>query len=429
MANEIGCSTSALDYFSPTPRHTDLIASKRVTYYPKNTITNADTILFDIPPIEEYIDTNLCNVVFSLKVTNTDGTDLTANAKVALTDNVAAALFKSVTLYINSQRITESNVYQPFENYFTSRFGYSKNASKIHLKHLLGLTTEAPGKNDALDESAVGWTERQAWTALSAEIQFVAPIPCDFFKTCREYLPPLQEVRLEFKLNDPKFVLTGDGNFKYTLTSIKLDILQIEVAAGKTMAIFKQQALTPLQLHYTNMQIQSYTIPAKTNVSNLRGLFKDTSPSQICMILVETARITGSIMKKDKFKFEHGYVEKVILRKHGLIVNNVEHVTNFDKKDAKELYDRVLDTFQAGFSGTDINLSYEQFLDGSTMWVWNLTPNHDSSCAVGMPLSKGEFDADIYVKPGQQNEDLTALFLAKFDGTVLIGPGNDTTSF
>ena len=35
-------------------------------------------------------------------------------------------------------------------------------------------------------------------------------------------LPPLQDLKLEFKLQSPKFLLTGTGNFKYELTSFEL---------------------------------------------------------------------------------------------------------------------------------------------------------------------------------------------------------------
>jgi hypothetical protein len=206
--------------------------------------------------------------------------------------------------------------------------------------------------------------------------------------------------------------------------------MHIQVASSTTMAILKQQAITPIQLHYSNIQVQSCTIPAKTPVANLRGLFRDKNPSQIFMLLVETPRCNG-VMGKDPFKFENANVDKVVLRKNGLSVNNVEHVTNFEGGDAKILYDRVIDAFQVGFDGSDNNLSYEQFLNGSTMWTWTLAPNNDAKCSVGMPLAKGDFEADIYIKQGKAdaNGDLTALFLAKFDGTVLIGEGNSTTSF
>lgn len=432
MSSEIGCSTSALDFFTPMPRHAELLASKKVTQRPVNSITGADTIVFDIPGGEDFTDPAACNLVVKLKVTNANGSAMATTGaipNVALSDNVMAALFRSVTLYMNNQRITESNVYQTYENYFTSRYGYSKNAVKVHLKHLLGMTTEVAGKNDSFDGTAKGWTERKKWTEGSKEVCFVSPIPCDFFKTCSQYIPPGQDLRLEFKLNDSEFVLSGAGTCVYKLTSIELETVHVDVVASSTMALFKQRAITPFQLHYSNMQVQSCTIPAKTPVANLRGLFRDKTPSQIYMLLVETDRING-VMAKDPFKFEHANVQKVILRKNGLSVNNLEHITDFEGGDAKVLYDRVIDAFQVGFDGADNNLSYEQFMSGSTMWAWTLAPNNDAKCAVGMSLTKGDFEADIYIKQGKAdgNADLTALFLAKFDATVTIGEGNATTN-
>ena len=53
------------------------------------------------------------------------------------------------------------------------------------------------------------------------EATFVGQIPSDFFRSCSQFLPPLQDLKLEFKLQRPEFVLTGTGNFKYELTSFE----------------------------------------------------------------------------------------------------------------------------------------------------------------------------------------------------------------
>ena len=59
-------------------------------------------------------------------------------------------LFKSVSVYLNGVKITSSNVYQAIENYFVTRFGVAKDATKIHVQALQGLTDEAADKHDIL---------------------------------------------------------------------------------------------------------------------------------------------------------------------------------------------------------------------------------------------------------------------------------------
>ena len=67
---------------------------------------------------------------------------------VALSDNVLGTLFKSVSVYLNGIKITSLNVYQTIENYFVTRFGVAKDATKIHVQALQGLTGEAADKHD-----------------------------------------------------------------------------------------------------------------------------------------------------------------------------------------------------------------------------------------------------------------------------------------
>ena len=101
------------------------------------------------------------------------------------------------------------------------------------------------------------------------------------------------------------------------------------------------------------------------------------------------------------------------------------HNTNFDNDDAKELYFNVCQSFNVGFNSRNINITYEQFLDGSTMWAWTLSSDRDANNNVALLQKPANFEADIYVKNGYtDNADLTALFIGKFVKSVLIGADN-----
>ena len=83
--------------------------------------------------------------------------------------------------------------------------------------------------------------------------------------------------------------------------------------------------------------------------------------------------------------------------------------------DAKEVYYYACQAFDIGFNSRDANLTYEQFLDGSTMWAWTLSPDTDANNNFALLQKPGNFEAHIYVKNGYtQNADLTALLIGKF---------------
>ena len=77
-----------------------------------NSITNVTTIMFAIPPMDDFIDLQGSYMVFKVKVLKADGTQLVDDDAVALSDNVSGTLFKSVSVYLNDVKITNSNVYQ-----------------------------------------------------------------------------------------------------------------------------------------------------------------------------------------------------------------------------------------------------------------------------------------------------------------------------
>lgn len=425
MASEIGVTSSGLEYSQMTPRHTVLSNGMYVRNLPKNTLNGANTIVFDLDPVVNTIHAQECYIVGKVKITKNNGDPLVAADVVALSDNVVGTLFKSVNVTINNTKITNSNVYQTFENYFASRFGIGKNGLDIHVQQLQGLTGEAAGKNDAKNAEATGWTIRKAWTAESKEFEFIGQIPNDFFRSCSQFIPPMQDITIEFKLNDADIVLTGTEAFKFNLKSLELFTRQVSIPASEAMAIYKRQAVKPLHLNFTSLEIQSYTISAGKQVEYIRGIFPHQSPHQLFLVLIETDRING-VTTKDPFKFENAKVEKVVLRQNGTPLMLEAFETDFDNSDAKQAYYFVCQAFDVGHNSRDANLTYEQYLNGATMWAWTLSPDMDANNGVGLLQRPGNYEADIYVKAGTVNPDLTALFIGKFGKTVQIGANNNT---
>ena len=71
------------------------------------------------------------------------------------------------------------------------------------------------------------------------------------------------------------------------------------------------------------------------------------------------------------------------------------HNTDFENEDAKEVYYHMCQAFDVGFNSHDANLTYKQFLDGSTMWAWTLSPDTDANNNVALLQKPGNFEADI----------------------------------
>ena len=87
---------------------------------------------------------------------------------------------------------------------------------------------------------------------------------------------------------------------------------QVSVAAKTTMQLFKQQAMRPLLMNFTNVELQSFTMPAGKQVEFVQGIFPHDMPHQLFLVLIETDRVS-EVFTKVPFKFENAKVEKVIL--------------------------------------------------------------------------------------------------------------------
>ena len=164
-------------------------------------------------------------------------------------------------------------------------------------------------------------------------------------------------------------------------------------------------------------------------VKNIRGIFPYCMRRQVFMVLVDTDRING-IMTKDPYKFRHIRVAKVVLRQNGrpVMINSI--TTSFDPNDLDAImaYNLFCQGLDVGMNGQDVNVTYAQFVNGFTVWVWTISPDMDANNGIGLPQKPGNFDADIYVEAGHTtNTGLTALFLGKTRKAVQIGQNNYTT--
>ena len=101
MASEVGYTSSAISYSHGVPRQTDLKEAKYVRQLPMNSITDVTTIMFAIPPMDDFIDLQESYMVVKVKVLKANGTQLVDDDAVALSDNVLGTLFKSVSVYLN----------------------------------------------------------------------------------------------------------------------------------------------------------------------------------------------------------------------------------------------------------------------------------------------------------------------------------------
>jgi hypothetical protein len=421
-------SNSALDYQVSVPAYSDLEEGYFFSNIPLNSIDDAETITVKFPVIDEFIDLPECFMDVELEIRNSDGTPLAENADVAFVDNTPFSIFKSLVVYVNGIPVTPSTVYQTYTNYFATRFGTPQSAAQIHLKAIQGFTSETAGMNDTRTAAAVGWSARKAEAKGSKKVHFRTPIPSDFFRTSAAYLPPRQKLELEFKLNSSAFALNASATtYKFKLEKISVHCRKVSVASFAAMAVNKNQAHKGLKMNFTSLETQSHTIAAAKQVEHISGLFPRHSPNQIFLMLIETDRING-VMTKDPFKFENAMVEKVVLRQNGrplMIECQKSNFTEGATQDAVEPYWFLIQSLNVGHNGTNANITLDQFINGSTVWSWILSPDMDANNGMRLPPRPGNFEVDIYVKSGHTtNAGLTALFIGKGIRTVEINELN-----
>ncbi|CAB3997084.1 uncharacterized transposon-derived [Paramuricea clavata] len=115
------CAKSKLDLFSVPPTQISLEKGHWIDHQPVASLANGGAFTFLSPGTEDYVDLARTILVIRAKVTKANGTNLGANEKVGVVNNLLHSLFKQVDVFLKGKQVTQA----------TSTYAYSGNPSQL----------------------------------------------------------------------------------------------------------------------------------------------------------------------------------------------------------------------------------------------------------------------------------------------------------
>ena len=219
----IPCTKSETMLFAPIPEQRAVDSSTNVSYGNNSTLENASAITVVIPQEDKFIDfhDSVLNIGLKILKSGVDMKDAEDN-DVAFANIPLSTIFKRVEVFLGDKQISGSDDFEAYKNYVNWETTFSANAKKHGLR-CIGYAKDTTGKMDTRGADNAGFALRQGWTAKSAEVRFVGPIPSDLFLSAERLLPPNVPIRLVFKLASPEFcLLAPNATFNYKITHFEV---------------------------------------------------------------------------------------------------------------------------------------------------------------------------------------------------------------
>lgn len=377
---------------------------EKITYVKKYPISrelnHAAPFEFLIPGSDvDFIDVENITLYVKAKIVNHQNRKLSAeeSERVSPTNNFLHSLFKKVEVRIGREtdsQISHSLPTYPYRAYLQELLSRSPEQAE-NWGSTEGWILDDAGKFDDVGEAEEqtdaegvkietwreshnsGFEERKKMINESQIFEMKGALKVDLCQQSR-YL--LNQVNLRFSLekHNPEFYLmfaNGEGPFKISFIDIYLNVPYVTLSSSKFVQINKALLTHPAIYPIQRVEVSDCIINPHFKTVRFDNLFSSTQelPSRLVLTIVSNDRISGAC-DLNPFLFYHHNVEALTLKIDGVTVGGTPYQMEFDQDCALEpffdLWTRL--GYKDGCSSLDLN--YHQFLNGCTLYVFDLTP-------------------------------------------------------
>ena len=426
----VPCVKSELDIDYVPPTQTEIEKGFLVEFRPIAPIERdqqTPKIEFLIPAnADHYLDLDDMFIKVVLKVTakkdNTDvvaGDGTVANTNYAPVNNLIHSIFSKVEMDLQDKNITANGQHYAYRAYIEKLLGTSDMAKKTFLEN-----SGWYHSRDAIqDDSSSVKSAKKLADGGNTICLYDRP----HLDMCHQHKLLINgvQVKLAFQVNDPKFYMVWKSDKVNSLSVSFLHVaLFVRHVRVSDLIMSKHEAY--LNKNFAKYQIarneiRHCIIPKGVFHHSLTDVVNGQLPKRVLLFMTDNDASSGN-EKKNPFRFKHFNVNHLACYVNGEQYPSVAYTPNFGNtsidepiREYWELY-RGLRQYPRPF----IDLSYEQFKNGFTVFVFNLSPDCSDGLDAHLNLIKnGNLRFELKFSAETPNV-ISVLFFCEFDSLIQI---------
>jgi hypothetical protein len=304
--NSVPCSKSELDLFSIPPTQVAIQKGQWIDHQPISSINATAPIEFNVTGTEDYIDLPKTMLVAKVKITKSNGGDLTTGEKVGPVNNLLQSLFKQVDVFLNGVQVTQSTGTYGYKSFYETILNFGPAAKTSQLTAGL-FYKDTAGNMDSTDPTLKttaansGLRTRYGFTAESALVDLLGPIFCDIFYSERLLLNHV-DITVKLTPNSSAFCLMSEEpspNYKVVIQSAVLKVRQVKVSPTIKLEHARElQGGDTAKYPIRRTECKAFTIPSGNPSIHKGDLFNGNIPTRVVLGMVDSTAFNGSYAKK-----------------------------------------------------------------------------------------------------------------------------------
>src|SRR5437868_10593246 len=440
------CAQSELDLFNTPPTIGQVEKTTCLSYRPSSTVSDNSLIEFFVAGTgDEYLDlqgTKLHLVVSvhdaktqkritvkdnfgpATTVTSEAGTSSVKKFGPAPVNNFLHSLFQQLDVFLNDKLVSTSNNLYPYRAYMENLLNYGSDATDSHLSCSL-FYPDTAGKLEDDNLLNLGMDMRIVEAYSQDTFDLIGNLHSDVFHQNR-YMLSNVDMKIRLMRSRTEFCLftktPEDAGYKVTVHEATLYVHKVKIAPSLILAhaqlLGKQAARYP----FHRVEMKSFTIPSGSSMMNRDNLVLGQLPSQIIVGLVDSEAENGDY-KRNPFNFKHFSVNYLSLQVGSEQFPSIALTPNFKSGQYIREYQSLLDAVGYWHIDKGIQITRQSFLEGYTLYGFNLTPTQQKKEEAGRIEAGKSTDAfEVCYSDTESNHSNLSYDIRKYDGS---GPSKE----
>lgn len=408
----IPCGKSELFLFDESPVQNSLTSASWVDFHALSNTQQGGPIEFFVGSThDEYLDLNDTKLYLQVKLD-----EVATDAEVGPVNLLLSSLFQDVTLTLNDQVVQGGDQLYAYKAMLNSMLLFDKGVKQTQLG-AAGWEPDQVGKyNDATNSGLIKRIDKFKDEKVC---ELMGPLHLDLM-TQPKYLLPRVDMRLRLTRNSNSFTQmcfnkTGDVAkikiIKAILYVRKVKVLP-SVVEGHEGGLENYNAKYPIQ----RTLAQTFTVGTGVQSFNKENLFQGRMPKLVVIAMVSNKAFAGALTS-NPFYFNNYNCNYCGLFRDGESIPDREPYSMIDTDSYVRPYLGMIHALEF-FNRNDTNgITYEEFKSGSTLFVFNLTPDLTVGSGCQQAFRSGNLRLEMRFSEAL-SETINVLCYGVFDGQI-----------
>jgi len=382
QSTESDAATSASDLFQPELIEASVVSRHGYIIRP-NSLTNVGPMHIHIPAEGvQYMDPASLRINADIRIKKKNATTgawdnlvEADSSKVAPYNNLGNNLFRSIELFMDQKQITVvTTPSYPLKCYIETLLSYGKDAEDGHLRCSYWKKDKA-GKHDIPAENDA-FAERHKYIEKSRKVRICEPLKVELAAFDKVMATGLT-FDLSFNLNHAGNILQRTGTDEYQIQYDDFYLTFDRVVLAPSIHASIERTLSSgktISYNYVKGLLRTKQVPLGESNVIWQNLSHSTLPETIAICMVDSLAFNGAY-DKNPYNFQHFNLKEIVLRVNSRSIPIQPIQCDFSNKEAIRAYRHFMDNIGIKNSNSPTLVSYEDFLEGSTMFVFDLTPD------------------------------------------------------